>query len=163
MFGYDPETKQQSSQWKTPTSSRPKKVCLFGAMANQCWFVSLTTKALWIRCKHPDSCATTPATCIMTMLRFICHTFCGSFLASRNAIVIPHPPYPPDLTACDFSDPQRWNWSSWGDILKAVKRSRPNILQTVLPIMGIPLGLLYQCRMGLLPRGWRRIEILVSS
>jgi len=26
VYGYDPETKQQSCQWKSPTSSRPKKV-----------------------------------------------------------------------------------------------------------------------------------------
>jgi len=25
VFGYDPETKQQSSQWKSPESLRPKK------------------------------------------------------------------------------------------------------------------------------------------
>ncbi|GFV26862.1 putative transposase [Trichonephila clavipes] len=25
VYGYDPETKQQSSQWKTPGSPRPKK------------------------------------------------------------------------------------------------------------------------------------------
>ena len=25
VYGYDPETKQQSSQWKSPTSPRPKK------------------------------------------------------------------------------------------------------------------------------------------
>jgi hypothetical protein len=25
IYGYDPETKQQSSQWKSPKSSRPKK------------------------------------------------------------------------------------------------------------------------------------------
>jgi len=25
VYSYDPETKQQSSQWKSPTSSRPKK------------------------------------------------------------------------------------------------------------------------------------------
>jgi len=24
VYGYDPETKQQSSHWKSPTSSRPK-------------------------------------------------------------------------------------------------------------------------------------------
>jgi hypothetical protein len=27
VYGYDPETKQQSSQWKSPNSLRPKKVC----------------------------------------------------------------------------------------------------------------------------------------
>jgi hypothetical protein len=26
MYGYDPETKQQSSHWKSPNSLRPKKV-----------------------------------------------------------------------------------------------------------------------------------------
>jgi hypothetical protein len=26
IYGYGPETKQQSSQWKSPNSSRPKKV-----------------------------------------------------------------------------------------------------------------------------------------
>ena len=26
VYGYGPETKQQSSQWKTPSSPRPKKV-----------------------------------------------------------------------------------------------------------------------------------------
>jgi len=26
VYGYDTETKQQSSQWKSPTSPRPKKV-----------------------------------------------------------------------------------------------------------------------------------------
>ena len=25
VYGYDPETKQQSSQWKSPTSPRPKR------------------------------------------------------------------------------------------------------------------------------------------
>ena len=25
VYGYDPETKQQSSQWKVPTSPQPKK------------------------------------------------------------------------------------------------------------------------------------------
>jgi len=25
VYGYNPETKQQSSQWKSPTSPRPKK------------------------------------------------------------------------------------------------------------------------------------------
>ena len=36
VYGYDPETKQQSSQWKSPTSSRPKKArqvkCNFNSM-----------------------------------------------------------------------------------------------------------------------------------
>ena len=27
VYGYDPETKQQSSQWKRPDDPRPKKAC----------------------------------------------------------------------------------------------------------------------------------------
>ena len=45
----DPETKQQSSQWKTPTSLWPEKHKKFRAMLNQCWFVVLTLKALCLR------------------------------------------------------------------------------------------------------------------
>ncbi|XP_026809064.1 protein GVQW3-like [Rhopalosiphum maidis] len=30
VYGYDPETKVQSSQWKTPDSPRPKKLVKFG-------------------------------------------------------------------------------------------------------------------------------------
>jgi hypothetical protein len=37
------------------------------------------------------------------------------------------------------------------------------LLHTALPITEIPLGLLYQCRMGLLRRGCRRIEISISG
>jgi len=62
----------------------------------------LTMKALYIRHKHPDSGATTAAPCIMTMFQFTHHTFCSSFLASKKATVIPHPPYSPDLTTCNF-------------------------------------------------------------
>ena len=36
VYGYDPETKQQSSQWKTPSSPRPKKCTNFPATSSQC-------------------------------------------------------------------------------------------------------------------------------
>jgi hypothetical protein len=42
VFGHDPETSQQSSQWKTPTSSWPKKHENFGAISSECWFVFST-------------------------------------------------------------------------------------------------------------------------
>ena len=34
-YGYDPESKQASSQWKTPASPRPKKIRL-DRMSKQC-------------------------------------------------------------------------------------------------------------------------------
>ena len=36
VYGYDPETKQQSTQWKTPSSPRPKKHAKFAATSRQC-------------------------------------------------------------------------------------------------------------------------------
>jgi len=46
------------------------------------------------------------------------------------------------------------------DIMKMMARIYD---PTALPITEILLGLLHQCRRGLLQRGWRRKEILVSS
>jgi hypothetical protein len=37
------------------------------------------------------------------------------------------------------------------------------LLPAVLPTMEIPMESLYQCRRGLLQRGWRRIEISISG
>ena len=36
VYDYDPETKQQSWQWKTPSSPRPKKRAKFAATTSQC-------------------------------------------------------------------------------------------------------------------------------
>ena len=36
VYRYDPETKQQSSQWKRPDEPRPKKHVKVGSMSNQC-------------------------------------------------------------------------------------------------------------------------------
>jgi hypothetical protein len=72
-----------------------------------------------------------------------------------------------------FSYSRRRNWSSKGDILTAVKRSRLNHrtwwwrwlnwIPAVLLIMKIQLGQLYQCQRGLFKLGWRQIEISVSG
>ena len=49
------------------------------------------------------------------------------FLASTKMTVILQPPYSLDLNLwLFFSHSQRWNWSSRGDVLAALKRSRPN-------------------------------------
>jgi hypothetical protein len=38
IFGYDPETKQQSSQWKTPQSPGAKKAHRSGVQQRACSF-----------------------------------------------------------------------------------------------------------------------------
>ena len=169
----------------------------FRAMSNQCWFVFLTLKASCIRnlfhqdrlCKENSiatfwgdwgktssaniqtSGETTTGPCIITTLA---HTslIVRQFLASKNVTVITHPPYS-DLTPCDFSHSRRWNWSSRGDVLTALKRSRPKsrawsrrwheMTSNRASITEILLGSRYQCRRGLLHREWRRIKILISS
>ena len=53
VYGYDPKTKQQSSQWKSPNSPRPNK----SASSSQQWQVHVdrfsTSKALSIRNSYP--------------------------------------------------------------------------------------------------------------
>jgi len=52
VCGYDPETKQQSSQWKSPNSPRPEKARQVRSNANPCSFF-LTSKALSTRNFYP--------------------------------------------------------------------------------------------------------------
>ena len=49
VYAYDPETKTQSSQWKSPGSPRPKRQGKWEATSSQCWFVSLIRRELFIK------------------------------------------------------------------------------------------------------------------
>ena len=70
--------------------------------------------------------ATTPGPCIMTTLWLTRHSFCGSFWLLRrrhsSPTLLTHWTLPPVI----FSYSRRWNWSSRGDVLTTLKRSRPN-------------------------------------
>ena len=46
VYGYDPETKQQSSQWKSPQSPRPKKARQVRSQTKSMLIVFLTLKGL---------------------------------------------------------------------------------------------------------------------
>jgi hypothetical protein len=46
VYGFDPETKQQSSQWKSPVSPRPEKAC----------HVRSNVKSMLIFFRHPRHC-----------------------------------------------------------------------------------------------------------
>ncbi|UYV79043.1 hypothetical protein LAZ67_17000846 [Cordylochernes scorpioides] len=125
VYGYDVETKSQSSQWKLPQEPRPKKarqvrsnvkvlLTVFfdcrgvvhheflpqGRTVNKEYYLQVMRKA--IRQKRPDLWKNknwflhhdnTPA-----------HTslLVRDFLAKNNTLMMPQPPYSPDLPPCDF-------------------------------------------------------------
>jgi len=128
VYGYDPETKQQSSQWKSPRSPRPKKarqvksnlksmiITFFdikgvvhkefeptGQTVNSGFYCEV----LWrlrekVRRRRPQLWR--EQTRLLHHDNTPSHT---SILAHRFPVknkiaVIPHPPYSPDLAPCDF-------------------------------------------------------------
>ena len=194
VFGYDPETKQQLSQWKAWTSPRPKKaqqvrnnvkpmlLCFFdnegivhkesvppGHMVNGKFYCDVLRQIREnIQHKCPDKWRNNswalhhdniPAHTLLVVQQF---------LASMNTS---HPP--PYL----LTGPRPWFfpvpedeiqsqgamfWQQWRDpewITGCNEDADMKKLSAVLPIMDILLGLLYQCRRGLLQSGWRRTEI----
>jgi len=117
--GYDPETKQQSSQWKTPASPHPKKahqvqsniktmfICFFdvrrvvhsefvlpGQTVNQAFYLeALKRPDLWQSGNwffHHDNA---PAHTALSVRRF---------LTKNGMTTVPHPPHSSDLAPCDF-------------------------------------------------------------
>ena len=126
-YSYNPETKQASSQWKTPNSPKAKKarqgrsnvkimlISFFyanrivhkefvppGQTVNQQFYLKVLKRlcnsvqkkqpGIWSRSNwflHPDSAPTHRALSVQHFL-------------AKNMTVIPHPPYSPDLTPCDF-------------------------------------------------------------
>jgi len=128
VYAYDPETKLQSAQWKSPGSPRPKKartqksklktmlICFFeqeGIVHRECVPPGMTVKADFycdvlsrlrenVRRKKPQK---------WQNQKLIIHhdnapahrSFkVSQFLAKNNMTVILHPPYSSDLAPCDF-------------------------------------------------------------
>ena len=124
FYVYDPETRVQSSQWKSPSSPRVKKarqsrsnikvmiIVFFGLDGIvRAEFVPRNTK---VNCeyykgllerlrkdvdrKRPEKRANG------LVVLHPCHTWLlvGQFLSNKNITVCPHPPYSPDLAPCDF-------------------------------------------------------------
>lgn len=127
IFTYDPETKRQSMQWKSPSSPRPTKakkarskfkammIVFFdirgiimtewvpsGQTVNQHYYVEVLAKLRErIRRKRP----------LLWKNGWILHQdnapahnalSVKQFLANKNIPVLDHPPYSPDLAPCDF-------------------------------------------------------------
>lgn len=127
-YGYDPETKQQSSQWKTPASPRPKKarqvrsniktmlICFFdvrgvvhsefvppGQTVNQAFYLEVLKRLRnSLRRKRPDLWQS--GEWFFHHDNAPAHTALSvrRFLTKNGMTTVSHPPYSPDLAPCDF-------------------------------------------------------------
>jgi len=125
-YGYDPETKQASSQWKTPNSPKPKqarqvwsnvKIVLIsffdangfvhkefvppGQIVNQQFYLEVLKRLRdSVRKKRPEMWSS--GDWFLHHDNAPAHTALSvqQFLARNNMTVIPHPPYSPDLAPC---------------------------------------------------------------
>lgn len=127
-YGYDPETKQQSSQWKTSLSPRPKKarqvksniktmlICFFdvrgvvhsefvppGQTVNQAFYLEVLKRLRnSVRQKRPDLWQTRDWFFHHDNAPAHAAISVRQFLAKNNMTPLPHAPYSPDLAPCDF-------------------------------------------------------------
>jgi histone-lysine N-methyltransferase SETMAR len=124
IYGYDPETKQQSSQWKHPSSPRPKKVRQVKSNVKSMLICFFDTDGITCKESVPPG-QTINAKFYCSGLRWLmirkqtdmahkqlgvpsrqcacAHRFgCAAVLGLQKHDGHPPPPYSPDLTPCDF-------------------------------------------------------------
>jgi hypothetical protein len=128
VYGYDPETKLQSSQWRSPSSPRPKKArqvrsnvktmlmvffdiqglvhCEFvpaGQTVNQHYYKEVLLR-LREKVRRQRSQLFQSGRWLLHHDNAPAHTALSiqEFLAEKKIPVVPHPPYSPDLAPCDF-------------------------------------------------------------
>jgi len=128
VYGYNPETKQQSSQWKSPGSPRPKKARQSCSATKSMLIVFFDIRGIVHHEFVPDG-QTVNAEFYCNFLRRLREDirrkrpelWCAGnwllhddnapshralvmreFLAHKGIITLPHPPYSPDLAPCDF-------------------------------------------------------------
>ena len=128
IYGYDPETKQESSQWKSPTSPRPKKSRRVKSNVNSMIATFSDVKGIVhkefvptgqnvnsgfycevLRRLHENVRRRRPKlwreqTWLLHHDNAPSHTsvLTQQFLAKNKMVVISHPPLSPDLAPCDF-------------------------------------------------------------
>ena len=128
VYGYDVETKAQSSQWKRPEEPRPKKarqvqsnvkvlLTVFfhyngvvhheflpqGHMVNKEYYLEVMRRLREaIRRKLPDLWRNN--SWLLHHDNAPAHTslLVRDFLAKNNTVIMPQSPYSPDLAPCDF-------------------------------------------------------------
>jgi hypothetical protein len=128
VYGYDRETKQVSSQWKTPSSPRQKKARQVQSNVKTMLIASFDAGGL-VHHKFLTQRQTMNQTVCITVLQRLrdavrrkrphkwssgtwllhhgnapCHAALSvrEFLAKHSIPVVPHLPYSPDLASCDF-------------------------------------------------------------
>ena len=128
IFGYDPETKQQSSQWKNPGSPRPKKARQVKSQIKSMLIVFYDMRGIIHREFVPQGQTVNQDyyICVLRRLRedirrkrpemwesgdwYLQHDNAPPHVAGRvreylvvnHMNVLTHPPYSPDLAPCDF-------------------------------------------------------------
>ena len=128
FFEYDPETKRQSCQWKSPGSPRPKKAQMQKSQmkvmlitffdhqgmvhheyvshdqtVNQHFYKKVLTRLMAkIRRKRRELWASN--TWILHHDNAPAHAALSvrQFLATKQVTILDHPPYSPDLAPCDY-------------------------------------------------------------
>ena len=132
IFEYDPETKRQSCQWKSPGSPRPKKARMqkfqvkvmlitffdhqgmvhheyvpHDQTVNQYFYKEVLTRLMAkIRRKRRELWASN--TWILHHDNAPAHAALSvrQFLATKQVTILDHPPYSPDLAPCDYFFPK---------------------------------------------------------
>ncbi|UYV64811.1 K02A2.6-like [Cordylochernes scorpioides] len=108
VYGYDVETKAQSSQWKLPHEPRPKKARqvrsnVKGRTVNKEYYLQFMRNLREaIHQKRPD---------LWKNKNWLLHhdnapsytsLLVRDFMAKNNTLMMPQPPYSPELAPCDF-------------------------------------------------------------
>jgi len=133
VYGYDPETKQQYSQWKSPTSPRPKKARQVKSNVKSMIIIFFNVKGIVHKESVPTGQTVNSGSYCEVLQRLhenvrrrcpklwreqtrllhhdntLSHTsvLTQQFLAKNKMAVIPHPPYSTDMAPCDnFLFPQ---------------------------------------------------------
>lgn len=128
VYGYDPETKAQSSQWKSPNSPRPKKTRQSRSVCKTLLTVFFDIRGI-VHHEFAPHGQTVTKEYYREVLRRLrdavrrrrpmlhqsgewrlhhdnapAHTaqLVQQFLAKHNIIQVPQPPYSPDMAPCDF-------------------------------------------------------------
>jgi len=128
VYGYDPETKQMSSQWNAASSPRLKKARQMKSNVKTMLIVFFNTNGLVHHAYIPRGLTVNKEfyKTVLQRLRDAVHRHrpekwrsgnwilhhdnapahravtTNEFLAKHNILSFPHPPYSPDLAPCDF-------------------------------------------------------------
>ena len=148
VYGYDPETNAQSSQWKSPGSPRPKKRDKVGRMWRWWWW---SFSILGVSCimdmplGDRQSTRNTIKVSLSVYAKFwgrkslhsgeilhhdnapAHHAFSIiEFLAKFQIPVLPQPPYSPDIAPADFYQFQKLKFSQKGHRFDSIEDIQAN-------------------------------------